>query len=243
MDQNDDDKIRDMFAAEARDWTPASSQAEARVLYVPVSQGQQTTKLCASVLSASELERADRFVSENDKTLFLQRRAFRRYCGALALGQDRPLSQIEFMETKNGGPYLSELPNVWFSFSSCTSGMIAAWSSTHAIGVDLEVTTQFVEANELAQEHFSPAESKIVTELHGAEKLRTLYQFWGLKEAALKSIGEGLPFGLDKFEFQLGSNPSVIRAPQEYGGSAQFEAHLIEEHDLSAALIIRRNHD
>ncbi|MBL4599799.1 MAG: 4'-phosphopantetheinyl transferase superfamily protein [Rhizobiaceae bacterium] len=232
-----------MFAAEARDWTPASSQAEVCVLYVPVSQASQTTKLCAAVLSASELERTDRFVSEDDKTLFLQRRAFRRYCGALALGQDRPLSQIEFMETKNGGPYLSELPNVWFSFSSCTSGMIAAWSSTHAIGVDLEVTTQFVEANDLAQEHFSVTEAKIVAELDGAKKLRTLYQFWGLKEAALKSIGEGLPFGLDKFEFQLGSNPSVIRVPQEYGGSVQFEAHLIEEHDLSAALIIRRNGD
>lgn len=243
MDQNDDDKIRDMFAAEARDWTPASSQAEARILCVPVSHTPQTTKLCASVLSTSELERADRFINEDDKTLFLQRRAFRRSCGALALGLDSPLSQIEFTETKNGRPYLSELPNVWFSFSSCKSGMIAAWSSTHAIGVDLETTTQYVEANELAQEHFSVTEAKIVAELDGAKKLRAFYQFWSLKEAALKSIGEGLPFGLDKFEFQLGSNPSVIRVPQEYGGSVQFEAHLIEEHDLSAALIIRRNHD
>ncbi len=31
----------------------------------------------------------------------------------------------------------------------------------------------------------------------------TFYQFWSLKEAALKSIGEGLPFGLYAFEFEV----------------------------------------
>ena len=66
------------------------------------------------------------------------------------------------------------------------------------------------------------------------------FQFWSLKEAALKSIGEGLPFGLDAFEFELGPNLRVVHAPTDHGGPEKFEAHVIEGTDSScAALVIR----
>ena len=46
------------------------------------------------------------------KAHFKQQRAFRRYCGALALGSPLPLSRIAFEETEKGRPYLPELPGV-----------------------------------------------------------------------------------------------------------------------------------
>ena len=73
----------------------------------------------------------------------------------------------------------------------------------------------------------------------GLERLRTFFQFWSLKEAALKSIGEGLPFGLDAFEFELGPDLRVVHAPPEHGGPEQFNAHVIEGTDSCAALVIR----
>ena len=239
MTRNDNDWVRDLFATSARNWTPPAATARACVLYAPVSRDPEASKRCESVLSDTELQRADRFVREDLKTHFKQRRAFRRYCGALALGSSRPLSQIIFRETEKGSPYLPELPDFWFSFSSSRYGFLGAWSSTHAIGVDLEDQTRKLEASELAQRFFSAAEARAVEGVSGPARLQTFFQLWSLKEAALKSIGEGLPFGLDAFEFELSPNLRVVHAPRDHGGPEHFNAHVIERTDRCAALVIR----
>jgi 4'-phosphopantetheinyl transferase len=239
MTRTDSDHINDLFADSSRDLTPASARNMACVLYAPVSHDPEVSRHCASVLSDTELQRADRFVTEYDKAQFKQRRAFRRFCGATVLGSSGPLSQIVFEEKENGRPCLSNLPNFWFSFSSCRFGFLGAWSSTHGIGVDLEDQTRNLEATDIAHRFFSRAEAAAVEEVGGLERRRTFFQFWSLKEAALKSIGEGLPYGLDAFEFVLDPIPRVVDAPPEQGGPEQFDAHVIKKTDGCAALVIR----
>jgi 4'-phosphopantetheinyl transferase len=239
MTRDDSDRITGLFAAGSRDVTPASARHVVSVLYAPVSRDPEVSRHCASVLSDTELQRAERFVNEYDKAEFKQRRAFRRFCGASVLGWSQPLSQIVFEETENGRPYLSDLPDVWFSFSSCRLGFLGAWSSTHGIGVDLEDQTRNLEAVELAHRFFSGAEANAVEGVGGLERLRTFLRFWSLKEAALKSIGEGLPFGLDAFEFELEPNLRVVQGPPDHGGPEQFDAHVIKGTDSCAALVIR----
>jgi len=239
MRQDDSDWVNDLFAAGARDWTPAAARHAACVLYAPVSLDPEASRRCGSVLSDAELQRADRFVTEDGKAHFKQRRAFRRYCAALVLGSPRPLSRIAFKETEKGRPYLPDLPDFWFSFSSCRLGFLGAWSWVHGIGVDLEDQTRNLEAAELAQRFFSGAEAKTVGGVGGAARLRTFFQLWSLKEAALKSIGEGLPMGLDAFEFELAPNLRVVRAPRDHGGPERFRAHVIDGTDGCAALVIR----
>ncbi len=217
MTRSDSDWVMETFAAGGRDWTPAPARQAAYVLYAPLLRDREASRRCASILSDAELRRVDRFLLEDAKANFVQRRAFRRYCGAMALGALRPLSEIDFRETEEGRPSLPDLPNFSFSFSSCRFGFIGAWSSTHEIGVDLEDKTRNLEAAELAQRFFSEAEAKAVEGEGGLARLRTFYRLWSLKEASLKSIGEGLPLGLDAFEFELAPNPRVVRAPREYG--------------------------
>jgi len=239
MTRNDNDWVNGLFTTGARDWIPPAATSAVCVLYVPVSRDPEASKRCESVLSDTELQRAERFVSEDLKTHFKQRRAFRRYCGSLALGSSRPLSRIIFQETEKGRPYIPELPNFWFSFSSSRSGFLGAWSSTHAIGVDLEDQTRKVEASELALRFFSEVEAKAVAAVTGPARLRTFFHLWSLKEAALKSIGEGLPFGLDAFEFELLPRLRLVHAPGDHGGPERFKAHVIENTDSCAALVIR----
>ena len=223
--RDDSEWVNNLFAGSARDWTPASAHHAAYVLYAPVSRDPETSRRCGSVLSDTELQRADRFVTEDGKAHFKQRRAFRRYCGAFALGSPRPLSRIAFKETEKGRPYLPDFPDVWFSFSSRRFGFFGAWSSTHWIGVDLEDQTRNLEAVELAQQFFSEAEVWAVKVVGGL--------------ARLKSIGEGLPFGLDAFEFELTPNLRVVHAPSDYGGPRRFNAQVIEGADICGALVIR----
>ncbi len=239
MSRDRSDRVNDLFAVGSRDVTPASARHAAHVLYAPVSRDPEVSRRCAAVLSETELHRADRFATEYDKAQFKQRRAFRRFCGATVLGSSQPLSKIVFEGTESGRPRLSDLPDFWLSFSSCRLGLLGAWSPTHGIGVDLEDQTRNLRVAELAHRYFSEAEAKAVEGAGGLVRLRTFFQLWSLKEAALKSIGEGLPFGLDAFEFELDPDLRVVQAPPDHGGPEKFDAHVIEGTDGCAALVIR----
>ena len=246
MKQEGVDRVGELFAASTSEWTPTSVKNLVCVLYSPFSNQPEVSSGCAEVLSDAELMKAGRFIAQDDRSQFIQRRAFRRYCGMLAVGALGPLSRIDFAEKENGRPYLPNLPNLWFSFSSNRFGFLGAWSSSHAIGVDLEDKTRNVEPGKLAQHFFSEAEAKAVETAEGPVRLQTFFQLWCLKEAALKSIGEGLPFGLDAFEFELSPNVRIVKAPNDYGGPKQFDAHVIEETSTGrgcAALVIRRRAD
>ena len=232
-------RISELYNLRLRDLTPAPARQAARVLYAPISHDVEVSKLCASILSGDELLKKDRLGAACDKALFEQRRAFRRFCGATALGSSEPLSKIVFEETVKGRPYLAESPDLWFSFSSCPTGLLGAWSSTHAIGIDLEDSTRDLEAKELARQYFLVAEAEAVEAAGRCQRLSTFYRFWSLKEAALKSIGEGLPYGLQAFEFELEPRLRVVHALPDHGGPERFGAYAIEETDSCAALVIR----
>ena len=239
MTRDSNKLIIEHFTSGSCDWTPASSGHDVHVLFTPVSRDPEVTRHCVSILSASERQRAKRFVTQREQTLFKQRRAFRRFCAALALGSSQRLAELAFSETENGRPYLAGRTDIRFSFSCCRFGFVAAWSSTHELGVDFEDQTRELEATELAGQFFSPAEAKAVS-LHGGKaSLRTFIELWSLKEAALKSIGEGIPFGLDAFQFELETDPHVVCAPIDYGGSEHFKAHMIKAVDHCAALVLR----
>jgi phosphopantetheinyl transferase len=238
MTRNDSAWVNEMFSERTRELTPAAARDAACVFYAPVSSDPEAASRCASVLSVHERERSEGFVTNELKTHFEQRRAFRRYCGALALGSSSSLSEIIFEETENGRPYLRDRPHLWFSFSSCRSGFIGAWSSTHGLGVDLEDEVIDREVDELAQMYFTESEARTVRD-RGPARLRAFMQLWSLKEAALKSIGQGLLFGLDAFEFELDESPRVVYAPGDHGGPGRFSAHLFDQGDVCAALILR----
>jgi phosphopantetheinyl transferase len=239
MSRINSDWIYGVFDDVSRDLTPAPAPKETRVLYVPMQRDIEVSRRCALVLSQTEKQRACRFADEPDRDQFLQRRAFRRYCGTIALGSLKPLSQIEFEETGNGRPYLPQLPNVWFSFASCRFGFLGAWSSTHGIGVDLEDQTKSFKVIQLARYHFSETEANTVEAASDPVRQQKFFQLWSLKEAALKSIGEGLPYGLDSFQFELDPCLRITHAPFEFGGPKQFTPYWIEGTKNCAALVIR----
>jgi len=239
MTRDQSDRVKHLFTGSTRDLTPASSRRTARVLFVPSSQDLEVSKLCASILSEDERRRADRFAADDDRVRFEQRRAFRRFCGATALESSQPLSAIRFETTENGRPHIADAPNLSFSFSSCRLGMLGAWSTTYGIGVDIEDPKRELDAIQLARRFFSAAEADAIRELVGVERTETFFRLWTLKEAALKSIGEGLPYGLDAFEFEWKSDLRIVRAPAAQGGPTRFTASVIDGTNGCAALVIQ----
>jgi 4'-phosphopantetheinyl transferase len=239
MSRHSSDRVSAFFDEHAGDLTPSSMRRSVRLLYSSVSPDPEVTNTCSSILSEIELQKAGRFAAPGDRALFIQRRAFRRFCGAHALGVSIPLSQLSFSETQHGRPFLADLPDCWFSFSSCRFGFAGAWSSTHGVGIDIEDSGRDVEAADLAQQFFSAAESRVIEKAGGPQRQQVFFQLWSLKEAALKSIGEGLPFGLDAFEFGLEPDVRVIRVPPGHGGPEQFSGHAIEGSECRGALVLK----
>ena len=233
------DRVKDLFVASARELTPVPVHPAVRVLYAPVSCDPEVTKICGTVLSDDELQRADRFAVKAEQDLFKQRRAFRRFCGASAIDSSQPLSEIIFRQTENERPYISARPDLWFSFSSCRFGFLGAWSPIHGIGIDIEDQTTNIEILEFARGFFSRTEADVIENAKNQERPETFLKIWNLKEAALKSIGQGLPFGLDAFEFELEPCLRVRCAPAEFGGADNFGAHLINGTGCCAALVVR----
>ena len=226
--------LQAVFHSVTQDW---SDEAIAdRVLYLPRSTDAEFTKLCKTVLSHEESWQADRFITDDDRSQFIQRRAFRKYCAALAGRSDVELSTITFDETENGAPWLANQPDIRFSFSSCRSGFVGAWSRTRAVGIDIQDLSTEVEAAELAVSFFTAAEARIVRKDVPLIKQRFL-QLWCLKEAALKSIGEGLPFGLDSFEFEIDEGFRMVRVPPLYKDPTQFKSQLFERAGAYLAVV------
>jgi phosphopantetheinyl transferase len=239
MTKNQSNKVYEYFDSCSRNLAPASLGHRADVLYAPFADEFEITIFCSAILADHELQRANRFVLEADQKRFIQRRAFRRYYGAKVTGITSPLSQVSFDETENGRPYLAETPDLWFSFSSCSCGFIGAHSSSHGIGVDLEDTTGNLEVVALARHFFSENEANTIEQLSEPYRIQVFLKLWCLKEAALKSIGEGLPFGLDAFQFELEPVLHLVQTPAEHGGPEKFSAHLVKDDNLCAALVLR----
>jgi len=149
------------FAAGCRDRTPVTVGHMAHLLYMPVSFDSDVSSLCASVLSFNELQRSGRLKTGADKSHFNQRRAFRRYCGAAAIGSQKSLGDIDFSETETGQPFLSGFPDLSFGFSSCQNGFLGAWSSTSSVGVDIESNTRQMDLVALADQFFSATEATL----------------------------------------------------------------------------------
>jgi 4'-phosphopantetheinyl transferase len=222
-----------------RDLTPAGLRHVAHLSYAPVFFDEAVSNLCKVVLSDSEIRQSEQKANAEYRAEFVQRRAFRRYCIATALGSEQPLSKPVFEKTSKGRPYLRDTPELWVSFSSCSLGMLGAWSSTCALGVDIEDHTREADALALARQFFTSTETAAVEVLGQAARRQAFYQFWCLKEAALKSIGEGLPFGLDTFEIELHPEPRLLNAPAYYGGADCFDIHGFQGESMTVALVTR----
>ena len=65
-------RVNDLFAASARDCTPAPARRMARVLFAPVSRDPLVAADCASVLSDAEKRRAQCFLAEGGEAHFTQ---------------------------------------------------------------------------------------------------------------------------------------------------------------------------
>ncbi|MBI1220618.1 MAG: 4'-phosphopantetheinyl transferase superfamily protein [Rhodobacteraceae bacterium] len=168
----------------------------------------------ATILSAAEQARADRFVHLRDAVAYRAAHVRLRQILGGYVGCDP--AALVFTESGNGKPELAQGP----AFNLSHSGGWAALAVTPAprLGVDIEAH-RTVEP-EVAERFFSRAEQHDLAPLAGVAWRDAFFRCWTRKEAFVKAVGAGLSLPLDSFDVTIlpGDAPCIRRLA---GGRAE----------------------
>jgi 4'-phosphopantetheinyl transferase len=128
------------------------------------------------------------------------------------------------------------------------SGEFALYAFTydHDIGVDIERIRPLPDMDRLAKNYFSAGEYHRLRTLPAKVRTKAFYHCWTRKEAFLKARGDGLGFGLDRFEVTLapGEPAALLTLDNDPGEAAGWSFWDVETGtDTVAALALRRTGD
>ena len=155
-------------------------------------------------LDSDELARADRFHFERDRIIYTAAHWLLR--SALTEVGGLPTAAWRFATGPHGKPRIdAALGHDALSFNlSHTKGLVACAVTLQAeIGVDVELVEPRRSGLDIAEHYFSAAEVVSLRAMPSAQQMRTFFRLWTLKEALIKTTGEGLQRALDSFSFAL----------------------------------------
>lgn len=161
-----------------------------------------------AALSATEHERAARFVFERDRRRYLAAHVALRQLLAARTGV--PSAKLRFDEGPFGKPALHASPRCAFNMSHSGDVAWVALADTGEIGVDVELLRPMPDATDLARQHFSAEECAELVTTRPEDQALAFLLGWTRKEACLKAIGSGLSIAPNIFTAGLGLAPRSV---------------------------------
>ncbi len=195
--------------------------SEAHLWSVELDLASPPDPALQSVLSAEELERADRFRFERDRHRAIYSASLIRHLLAAYTGISPRC--IEIVRSARGKPSLAR-GSIEFNLAHSGSVLSLAFARHAPVGVDVERRRNIPEAAAISERFFTSAERSILNELTGEERLSAFLRGWTRKEACLKALGSGLSVPLSHFEVTLRSDeaPRVVTVEGKPGPAAEW---------------------
>lgn len=207
-----------MTWAPPAEW-PGLPGSEIHVWRVSLSPDPLQAAALRPILSADELERADRILLPDRSEAFaLTRGTLRRLLGQyLAV----PPQSVVFGYTAHGKPFLTEpaaIPPLRFNVSHSGRVALLAFRLHRELGVDVEQARTGLDLEGIARRFFTAAESEGILSSPPGERPAAFYACWTRKEAYLKAIGRGIAAGVASVEIFTGSDGHpALRIPAPDG--------------------------
>lgn len=157
-----------------------------------------------SLLSAVEIERANRFKVKRKYFEYIISRGMLRRVLGLVLNRDP--STFEFEYTDHDKPYLNTSwrgQPVYFNVSHSHEQTLIAVTLAHPVGIDIEQIRHNVEFKKLARRFFSRPEARDLDTYTDAGVAQAFFSCWTRKEAFVKALGDGITFGLSEFSVSV----------------------------------------
>jgi 4'-phosphopantetheinyl transferase len=212
------------------------SARDVHIWSVRVSAATERLGELAALLSADELDRADRFQLRQPRMQFVVGRASLRQI--LAAYLDEHADALRFNYGAQGKPELTSFPRLHFSVSHSEDVVLIAVADKMTIGVDVERIRPNVSHDEIAQQYFSAAEASRLSLLPEPQRRRAFFRYWTTKEATVKAMGGGLTIPLDSIELAPASagGPRNVRQRDSESAKAWFAYDLDVPNDYAATL-------
>ncbi len=193
---------------------------------------------CASVLSADERQRAERFRTGSLRNRYVAGRGTLRMLLGRYLGTDPASFALSYQS--HGKPELG-LPwkthGVEFNVSHSHELAVYAFTRSGAIGVDVEWIRPMPNAAALLERFFSPEEVWQWQQMPAERQLLAFFQGWTRKEAWLKAVGSGLSFPLNEFCVTLDGPARVLSIRGDTVEAAQWWLESCEPCDEYVAAV------
>jgi 4'-phosphopantetheinyl transferase len=168
----------------------------------------------SALLSVEEHARAARFHQDVHRRRYLAGRGILRLL--LSRYMDIPPEALCFKSGPGGKPELSAECNpeeLQFNRTDSEAWGLYAFCRNRRVGIDIERISDTRDCESVARAFFCPNEAVALFGLPEAQRLAAFYACWTRKEAYLKGRGDGLTFGLDRFEVShLPNAPAALLA-------------------------------
>lgn len=177
---------------------------------IKLSETKNKLDFFKNLLCSDEIKKAGKFRFEDDQLRSIIGRGSLRFLMSKYIGLSP--EKILFEYGDKGKPYIEEIKRKGhFSFNISHSGdiILIGFSCFENIGVDVERIRLSNDFKSIAFNYFHPLEIKFLDSFDEDEKNNIFFQIWTLKEAFLKSTGQGLGKPLKSF--------SVVDENQEFG--------------------------
>jgi 4'-phosphopantetheinyl transferase len=177
----------------------------------PLTAGPDRLESLLQMLTPDERQRAARFLPAaiHARTEFVVARATLRQLLSRYIN-DHP-SEHRFVIGNNGKPALAGR-ELFFNVSHTRGLAVYAFTRRGEVGIDVEQLRPRTTLLDMAARFFAPGEVAAIHALPPEHREEAFFHVWTRKEAFIKAVGQGLAFGLERFEVSVPpDDPARVR--------------------------------
>jgi len=193
--------------------------------------------------SEDERQRADKLKVEDKKQQYIITRGALRQRLGLLTNIDPKDFVFEYLE--HGKPIFNNdarFTDITFNISHSHDLALIAIAQKQSIGIDIEKINHESKHDQLVARFFSKAEQAEFQTIQEANRAKAFCACWTRKEAFIKAVGDGVSYGLDKFDVAVdpeNQTPDInLHKPSEETWSAinlpindEYMASLVSDRD------------
>ena len=172
----------------------------------------------ASVLSAAETARAERFSRADLRDRYVVGRATLRLLLGRRLG--RAPAAVVLERGTRGRPFAADANGLDFNVSHTAGVALIGMTVGARIGVDVEHAARELNVDGVAGKFMAPSEQRVLAGLEPDARRRALLRLWTCKEAMSKATGDALSAPFRRLEVETDPALRLACGPPPYGPAA-----------------------